>query len=128
MKVLNDQEILEALLAGKKLRGSNWRPGEYLHLVGGVIRSNNGDLYGIGTNLGYCNRLYEEPTPPKLKITAKDVGRIAVFEEEGKREELITGFYSDDIYPVKFGLGSRKADGTQESHHSIIRIRDVGEE
>ena len=107
---LTVKERFKALGEGKKLRKSNWGNGECIEIVGGDLTNQTVDEdwsdvinWLTSTHITSNWEIYEEP---KLEITAKDVGRVAVFK--CGTHSLILSFVIDSEYPVKTNYAHRK--------------------
>ena len=125
------QERFKALGEGKKLRLSYWcfharTDGVKFYDIGSTSPLGEGNRKKL-LNLEYCSfwEIWKEPKP---KITALDVGRVAVLADG--RRYLIVGFVSEAEYSVKLLVGIRKPDGIgmKSSHSPIVRVVNVGEE
>ena len=124
---LTVKERIQALADGKKIRRTFWDSNAY---TDGVLYYQEDDFYRIPpSELGYTFEpateweLYKEP---KLEITAKDIGRVAVFSDG--IEGLILSFNPKHTLPVGLKERRRGIDGTAIGCDPIIRIRDVGED
>ena len=119
------QERFKALGEGKKLRMSYWdcdlsTNGDVV--IDGVQRTSLDNVYkNLLLNPSQDDwEIYKEP---KLKITASDIGRIAVFEDG--LSSLILSVNTNSVITVN---RLRQIDGTKDDRPRIIKVIDVGEE
>lgn len=58
---MNQKEIMEALLSGKKIRAKEWCKSEYVYLKGNNIIDENGEVFSVDFGVSYNYEIYEEP-------------------------------------------------------------------